>query len=104
LPKPLSRRETSNARKPPVSGASKEAPEQRKGFGKVPKYLEKFKEQKHELELKKAREQEMKSCPPGTRRMDDDERMKILTELKQTKKDLEMEIMKFPISMKTIAI
>lgn len=36
--------------------------------------------------------------------MPEDERVKMLAELKETKKQLEGEIMKFPISMKTKAI
>jgi len=36
--------------------------------------------------------------------MPEEERLKMLDELKETKKTIESEIMKFPISMKTKAI
>lgn len=49
-------------------------------------------------------EKEMAKCPPGTRRMPTEERLSMLDNLKETKKQLESEIMKFPISMKTMAI
>ena len=46
----------------------------------------------------------MAKCPPGTKRMPTEERIKILDDLKTTKKNLEGDIMKFPLSMKTMAI
>lgn len=49
-------------------------------------------------------DEEAKKCPPGTRKMAEEERVQMLSELKETKKTLEAEIMKFPISMKTKAI
>ena len=46
----------------------------------------------------------MAKCPPGTKRMAESERLLMLEELNATKKELEQEVMRFPISMKTIAI
>lgn len=76
----------------------------RKDYGKVPKYLQKFNKEREEKEKQKLIDEENKKCPPGTRKMPEDERLKMLDELKETKKQLESEIMKFPISMKTKAV
>ena len=76
----------------------------RKDYGKVPKYLQKFNKEREDKEKQKLLDEEAKKCPPGTRRMGEEERVQMLTELKETKKTLEAEIMKFPISMKTKAI
>ena len=75
-----------------------------KGFGKVPKYLQKFKTQKEEQLKQKEMEKELAKCPPGTRRMGDEERLQILEDLKQTKQQLESQIMKLPITMKTMSM
>jgi hypothetical protein len=52
----------------------------------------------------RAEEEEKKSYPPGTRKMEQEERLKILEELKKTKAQVESDIQKLPISMKTMAI
>ena len=52
--------------------------QQRKGYGKVPKYLQKFAKEKEEAEAQKAIDAEKAKCPPGTRKMDHDERMEML--------------------------
>lgn len=46
----------------------------------------------------------MAKAPPGTRRMGDEERKQMIEELTVTKKELQSEIMKFPITMRTMAI
>lgn len=77
---------------------------QKKDYGKVPKYLQKFNKEREEKEKQKLIDEENKKCPAGTRKMPEDERIAMLKELQDTKKTLEAEIMKFPISMKTVAI
>jgi hypothetical protein len=52
----------------------------------VPKYLQKFNEEKKEQERQRQIESEAKKCPPGTKRMGSAERIELLTELKATKK------------------
>lgn len=46
----------------------------------------------------------MSKCPPGTRKMATGERLRILSDLNETKNQLESELLKFPISMRTMAI
>lgn len=77
---------------------------QHKAYGKVPKYLQKYNKERDDKEKQRLVDEENKKCPPGTKKMPEDERIKMLAELKETKKQLEGEIMKFPISMKTKAI
>ena len=76
----------------------------RKGYGKVPKYLQKFNQEKADKQYQKDIEAENAKCPPGTRKMEENERVDMLKELNQTKYKLEDEIAKFPITMKTMAI
>ena len=78
--------------------------EKKKNYGQVPKYLQRFNQQKEAEQVKKAIEKENSKAPPGTRRMPENERQDMLVELKSTKQTLEKEIQKFPLSMKTIAI
>lgn len=66
--------------------------------------MQKYKNQREEEQKQKEIEKEMAKCPPGTRRMPTPERLQILNDLNQTRKQLEGELMKFPISMKTMAI
>mmetsp|Transcript_39714 Transcript_39714/g.60868 ORF Transcript_39714/g.60868 Transcript_39714/m.60868 type:complete len:108 (-) Transcript_39714:3-326(-) len=76
----------------------------RKGYGKVPRYLQRFQKEKQEQIKKKEEAEEAKKCPPGTRKLPESERKDILDGLKATQAKLEAEILKFPISMKTMAI
>ena len=56
------------------------------------------------MKVQREMDKEQAKCPPGTRRMGEEERLQLLAELKDTKKTVEAEIMKFPITMKTMAI
>lgn len=76
----------------------------RKNYGKVPKYLQKFNQERDEKEKQKLIDAENKKMPAGTRKMPEEERVAMLKDLGETKSQLEAEIMKFPISMKTQAI
>ena len=49
-------------------------------------------------------EKEAKKCPPGTRIMPEEERKLMLKELQDSKKNIEAELIKFPLTMKTLAI
>ncbi len=50
------------------------------------------------------RELEKKNCPPGTRLLAEDERLKMLSDLEENKKILIGQIEKLPISMKTLSL
>jgi len=60
-------------------------PEVTRDFGKVPKYLQKFNLQREEQKLQKLEEEEAKKFPPGTRKMGEEERLRLLEDLKKTK-------------------
>lgn len=45
-----------------------------KNFGKVPKYINKFNQQREDARRQKEIEEEIKKMPPGTRLMPEDER------------------------------
>ena len=54
-----------------------------KNFGKVPTYLNRYKEQREEEIKIKAQEEERAKHPPGTRLMPEDERIATLNDLKE---------------------
>ena len=62
-----------------------EGAEQRKGYGKVPKYLQKFNKEKEDKQKQKEMDAELAKCPPGTRKMPQEERLAMLEDLKSTK-------------------
>lgn len=64
---------------------SNDAVDLHKGYGKVPKYLQKFKNQREEEKKQREMDKEMAKCPPGTRRMPTPERLQILNDLNTTK-------------------
>eukprot|EP00356_Strombidium_inclinatum_P004124 CAMPEP_0170502144 /NCGR_PEP_ID=MMETSP0208-20121228/40587_1 /TAXON_ID=197538 /ORGANISM="Strombidium inclinatum, Strain S3" /LENGTH=87 /DNA_ID=CAMNT_0010781045 /DNA_START=794 /DNA_END=1054 /DNA_ORIENTATION=+ len=74
-------------------------------FGKVPKYLEKYnKAAEVKQEEVKRRQEEALRCPPGTKLMPEEDRLKTLTDLKENKKTVTEMLNKMPISMKTQAM
>eukprot|EP00347_Sterkiella_histriomuscorum_P002282 403368754 len=75
-----------------------------KNFGKVPKYLQNFRTEKDEIQREIERELEKKNCPPGTRLMDEDERIRMLRDLEANKNELINQIERMPISMKTLSL
>ena len=75
-----------------------------KGYGKVPRYLQKFKQVKEEEKKQKEIDKENAKIPAGCRLMGEEERLVMLDDLKKTAKDLESQIMKMPLTMKTMAI
>lgn len=59
-----------------------------KDFGKVPKYLAKYKNEAEILEQKRAELKNKQKLPPNTRQIPEEERIKTLDELIETKKEL----------------
>lgn len=78
--------------------------DQHKAYGKVPKYLKKFNEEKKEKTRQSEIDKENAKCPPGTRKMEDGERKDMLSNLQESKIQIEKDLDKLPISMKTLAI
>lgn len=60
------------------------APEKKKNYGQVPKYLQKMNKAKEENLRQRAASRENAKAPPGTRRMGDDEKATMVTELRAT--------------------
>lgn len=70
------------------NSASKLAQEAHKDFGKVPKYIKTYKKDADLLAKQRAELQELKKLPPGTRQISEDERVKTLEDLVDSKKEL----------------
>ena len=82
--------------------ASKAAPAEgiakTKNYGKVPSYINKYKNQKEEELKQKAIDDEMAKHPPGTRLMPKEERQETLKDLKEAKAETENQLERLPIT------
>lgn len=96
-------------RKPPLKGPAQALQaagnDKDKNFGKVPKYLQKYKEEAKEqedanVEAKKQAEI-LRNQPPGTKLMPEAERIQTLAELEKNRKEVNALLAKMPISMQT---
>jgi len=67
------------------------------------KYKEKCKISEYCI-LFSERELERKNCPPGTKLLDEEERVRMLKELEANKNELVNQIERLPISMKTLSM
>lgn len=72
-----------------------------KDFGKVPKYLAKYKEEAEALAQKRADLKAKKALPKGMRQVSEEERVATLEELVATKKELSEILHHMPISLQT---
>lgn len=68
-----------------------------KNYGKVPSYINKFKNQKEEQLKQKAMDEEMAKHPPGTRLMPEEERIETLTDLRQAKAETNRQLERLPV-------
>ena len=75
-----------------------------KDYGKVPKYIEKYKEEAEDLAQKRAELKAKKELPPGMKKMDEAERVKTLEDLQSTKRELHSLLQGMPISMRSEAL
>eukprot|EP00347_Sterkiella_histriomuscorum_P013328 403365138 len=75
-----------------------------KNFGKVPAYIEKYREEQKLALEQKAMERAKALVPLGTRLMGEDERIRTLDELTQEKRQISDLIFSMPLSMKTEAL
>lgn len=64
----------------------------------MPKYLSKYQKEKEDAMERRRREEEEAKIPPGTRLMGEEERLKTLDELHQTKKELNNMLEKMPLA------
>ena len=87
----------------PAAKAAKDPAADNKNFGKVPKYIEKYKGEAKAKEdaIAERKAAKARNQPPGTRLMSDEERLKTLADLKENEKTVNGLLMKLPISMKT---
>ena len=68
-----------------------------KNYGKVPSYLNKFKNQREDAARAKAEQEEMAKHPPGTRLMPEDERQETLKDLREAKALTNEQLEKLPV-------
>jgi hypothetical protein len=76
-------------------------PNTHKNYGKVPKYLQGYKKDADLLAKQRAELQEKKKMPPGTRLVPEEERVKTLEDLIETKRELNQLLAQMPISMRS---
>lgn len=72
-----------------------------KNYGKVPKYIEKYKDEAAELAKQREELKAKKKLPPGMKQMDEAERVETLEQLQSTKRELNSILQTMPISMRS---
>lgn len=72
-----------------------------KNYGKVPKYIAKYKEEAAELNRQREELREKKRLPPGMAKMDEAERVTTLEHLQSTKREMQTMLHQLPISMRS---
>ena len=77
---------------------------QHKNHGKVPHYIDKYKQQREEALKQLAIQEENAKLPPGTRLMPEQERLDTLTDLIAAKKVTNDQLEKLPIQIKTLKV
>ena len=101
-----SRKQNLPPKMPPKRPKVNADPTENKNFGKLPKYLQKYNEEAKEkqdtIAAKKAAV--IPGQPPGTKLMDEEERLATLRDLEQNKKDINTALMKMPISMQSLSL
>lgn len=73
-------------------------------YGKVPHYLDDYKEQRRVVEEEKTRKEEQANCPSGMRLMPEEERVVTLDHLEKSKVEVFNNINKLPIASNTRAV
>ena len=70
-------------------------------YGKTPKYIEKYKQEAKVRQLNKDEERAAKHRPPGTKVLEESERISTLEALHKNKGEVTKLLMQLPISMRT---
>mmetsp|Transcript_35151 Transcript_35151/g.46297 ORF Transcript_35151/g.46297 Transcript_35151/m.46297 type:complete len:241 (+) Transcript_35151:204-926(+) len=74
---------------------------QHRNYGKVPKYISKYKEEAADLARKREELRAKRQLPPGMTKMDEEERVATLEQLQSTKRELQTMLESLPISMRS---
>ena len=73
-------------------------------YGKVPQYLEEFKNQRDVQEERRKYQEELAKCPPGMKLMPEQERVETLEILQRGKDEVWQAINKLPIASNTLTV
>lgn len=99
--------ENKNLEKVPVRAKEIKKQEEQfdhKNYGKIPDYINKYKQEAEDKkEEEKRREEELK-YPKGTRMLSEEERLENLENLTKTKKEIESALFSLPITLRTLSI
>lgn len=79
-------------------------PVEHKNYGKVPDYINKFKQEIEDKKEEERRKAEEAKFPKGTRLLSEDERLAMLNDLNMTKKEVETALFKLPITLRTLSM
>jgi hypothetical protein len=88
---------------PPNLKEASNAADHHKNFGKIPGYINRYKNDADERIERMRRQEEEAKMPPGTRLMGEEERLQTLQELQETKKDIQNMLERLPIAQRTQA-
>lgn len=75
-----------------------------KNYGRVPRYINKYAQERAEAEIERLAEEEQAKVPPGTRLMPEEERLETLHDLTESRRDVNTALEKLPVVSRTIAV
>ena len=68
-----------------------------RNYGKVPSYINKYKNEREDAAKQRAIDEEMSKHPPGTRLMPESERQETLRDLREAKEETNKQLERLPI-------
>ena len=75
-----------------------------KNYGKVPRYIDKYNQERHDIKIQEMIEEEKAKIPAGTRLMPEEERQETLNDLLESRKEVNTALEKLPVVPRTIAV
>ena len=75
-----------------------------KNYGKVPKYIDRYNQERQDAIIERMVEEEKAKIPAGTRLMPDEERLETLKDLQDSRKEVNTALEKLPVVPRTIAV
>ena len=99
--------ENKNLEKVPVRAKEIKKEEEQfdhKNYGKIPNYINKYKQEAEDKKEAEKRKEEESKYPKGTRMLSEEERLENLDSLNRTKKEIENALFSLPITLRTLSM
>ena len=87
-----------------INDAKSKKAEMHRNYGKVPKYIDKYNQERHDAHIQQMIEEEKAKIPAGTRLMPEEERIETLNDLQESRREVNTALEKLPVVPRTIAV